>query len=61
LEQSATRISITSVGSGRSACRAFITGVAFLGTRNLVGVGRPYTPALTNESTETVNLAIEDE
>ena len=41
--------------------QAFITGAAFLRTRNLVGIARPYMRALMNESTETVNLAIEDE
>ncbi len=41
--------------------QAFMTGAAFLKTRNLVGIARPYMRALMNESTETVNLAIEDE
>ncbi len=41
--------------------QAFMTGAAFLRTRNLVGIARPYMRALMNESTETVNLAIEDE
>src|SRR5271154_3281313 len=41
--------------------QAFRTGAAFLRTRNLVGIARPYMRALMNESTETVNLAIEDE
>ena len=41
--------------------QAFMTGAAFLRTRDLVGIARPYMRALMNESTETVNLAIEDE
>jgi IclR family acetate operon transcriptional repressor len=41
--------------------QAFMTGAAFLRTRNLAGIARPYMRALMNESTETVNLAIEDE
>ena len=41
--------------------QAFRTGAAFLRTRNLVATARPYMRALMNESTETVNLAIEDE
>ena len=41
--------------------QAFMTGAAFLRTRNLVGIARPYMRALMNESTEAVNLAIEDE
>jgi len=41
--------------------QAFMTGAAFLRTRNLVGVSRPYMRALMNESAETVNLAVEDE
>ena len=35
--------------------QAFMTGAAFLRTRNLVGIARPYMRALMNESTETVN------
>jgi IclR family transcriptional regulator, acetate operon repressor len=41
--------------------QAFMTGAAFLRTRDLVGIARPYMRALMNESTETVNLAIEYE
>jgi IclR family transcriptional regulator, acetate operon repressor len=41
--------------------QAFVAGAAFLRTRNLVGIARPYMRVLMNESTETVNLAIEDE
>jgi IclR family transcriptional regulator, acetate operon repressor len=41
--------------------QAFVTGAAFLKTRNLVGVARPYMRALMNESAETVNLAVADE
>ena len=41
--------------------QAFVAGAAFLKTRNLVGVARPYMRALMNESAETVNLAVEDE
>ena len=41
--------------------QAFVVGSAFLRTRNLVGIARPYMRALMNESTETVNLAVQDE
>ena len=41
--------------------QAFMTGAVFLRTRDLVGIARPYMRARTNDSTETVNFAIEDE
>lgn len=41
--------------------QTFVVGGAFLRTRNLIGIARPYMRALMNESTETVNLAVRDE
>lgn len=41
--------------------QTFVSGSAFLRARNLIGVARPYMRALMNESSETVNLAVEDE
>lgn len=41
--------------------RAFIVGGAFLRSRDLVQVARPYMRHLMEESGETVNLAVEDE
>ncbi len=41
--------------------QTFVAGSAFLRTRNLIGIARPYMRALMNESTETVNLAVQDE
>ncbi len=40
--------------------RAFVTGNAFLKTRDLVRIARPYMRHLMEESGETVNLAVED-
>ena len=41
--------------------QTFVAGSAFLRTRNLIGIARPYMRALMKESTETVNLAVQDE
>jgi len=41
--------------------QAFVTGCAFLKTRNLAGLARPHLRRLMEESGETVNLASEDE
>ena len=41
--------------------QAFVTGNAFLKTRNLVGAARPHMRALMEDSEETVNLAVEDQ
>ena len=41
--------------------QAFMTGNAFLKTRNLVGLARPHMRALMEASEETVNLAVEDQ
>ena len=41
--------------------QAFITGNAFLRTRDVVQVARPYQRRLMEESGETVNLYVEDE
>jgi IclR family acetate operon transcriptional repressor len=41
--------------------QTFVAGSAFLKTRNLVGVARPYMRALMEESRETVNLAVQDD
>jgi len=40
--------------------QAFIVGNAFLRTRQVVGLARPYMQRLMNECGETVNLAVED-
>ena len=40
--------------------QTFVAGSAFLKTRNLVAVARPYMRALMEECRETVNLAVED-
>ena len=40
--------------------QAFMTGNAFLKTRNLVTLARPHMRALMEASEETVNLAVED-
>jgi len=41
--------------------QTFVAGSAFLKTRDLVGVARPYMRALMEECRETVNLAVEDD
>jgi IclR family transcriptional regulator, acetate operon repressor len=41
--------------------QTFVAGCAFLKTRDLVGVARPYMRALMEECRETVNLAIQDD
>ena len=41
--------------------QAFVTGCAFLTTRDLVGVARPYMRALMEECRETVNLAVQED
>ena len=41
--------------------QAFMTGSAFLKTRNLVALARPHMRALMEDSEETVNLAVEDQ
>ncbi len=41
--------------------QAFIAGNAFVKTRSLVGVARPFMRRLMEDSGETVNLAVEDE
>ena len=41
--------------------QAFVTGSAFLKTRNLVTSARPHMRVLMEESEETVNLAVEDQ
>ncbi len=41
--------------------QAFMTGTAFLKTRDLVALARPHMRALMEESGETVNLAVEDQ
>ncbi len=41
--------------------QAFMTGNAFLKTRNLVALARPHMRALMEASEETVNLAVEDQ
>lgn len=41
--------------------QAFVAGSAFVKTRSLVGVARPFMRRLMEESAETVNLAVEDE
>lgn len=41
--------------------QAFVAGCAFLKTRDLIGVARPYMRALMEECRETVNLAVQDE
>lgn len=41
--------------------QAFMTGTAFLKTRDLVALARPHMRALMEESEETVNLAVEDQ
>jgi IclR family acetate operon transcriptional repressor len=41
--------------------QAFVSGNAFLRTRNLTAVARPHMRALMEDSEETVNLAVEDE
>ena len=58
--RSATCISITSIGSGQWGCGRSSPAPLPEDARNLVGIARPYVRALMNESTETVNLAIED-
>ncbi len=40
--------------------QAFVTGCAFIKTRNLVGLARPRLRRLMEDSGETVNLAVED-
>jgi len=39
----------------------FVAGCAFLTTRDLVGVARPYMRALMEQCRETVNLAVQDD
>jgi IclR family transcriptional regulator, acetate operon repressor len=41
--------------------QTFVAGCAFLKTRDLIGVARPYMRALMEECRETVNLAVQDE
>ncbi|MCF3947726.1 helix-turn-helix domain-containing protein [Acidiphilium sp. AL] len=41
--------------------QAFVSGCAFMKTRNLVSLARPYMRSLMEDSGETVNLATEDE
>lgn len=41
--------------------QAFVTGCAFMKTRNLVSLARPHMRSLMEDSGETVNLATEDE
>ena len=41
--------------------QAFMSGNAFLKTRDIVAVARPHMRALMEESQETVNLAVEDQ